>query len=167
MKPVSEMRFLELVHAGHASADEIDDYIGAWHDAPPDAACSRVPLHVHLGMTWTEYQGWGKTGILPTEAEHHRVPNPDQIRLADGRMLNVHGPQSCRQPPCPVHAPSDHRLAHAPLIWRADRGIMERACLHGIGHPDPDDPVVRGDEAQSIHGCDGCCSRLRCVTTAR
>jgi hypothetical protein len=39
-----------------------------------------------------------------------------------------------------------------PQNWREDRGIMERICPHGIGHPDPDDPTT-----DKIHGCDGCC----------
>jgi hypothetical protein len=50
-------------------------------------------------------------------------------------------------------------------LWRYDRGLMERICPHGVGHPDPDhlDHVrrLRGDKAavtESVHGCDGCCA---------
>lgn len=39
-----------------------------------------------------------------------------------------------------------------PLNWRGDRGLIERRCPHGIGHPDPD---TVGD---TVHGCDGCCT---------
>jgi hypothetical protein len=39
-----------------------------------------------------------------------------------------------------------------PQHWRGDRGIIERVCDHGIGHPDPDDR-----NRDKIHGCDGCC----------
>jgi len=54
-----------------------------------------------------------------------------------------------------------------PLHWRGDRGIFERICEHGVGHPDPDtmDHIAntrgaREAESESIHGCDGCCSQL-------
>ena len=68
--------------------------------------------------------------------------------------LHTHHAADC-QPPCCIHAPSDHPLADAPLHWRHDRRIFERICAHGIGHPDPDDRARnRGD---GVHGCDGCC----------
>lgn len=47
-----------------------------------------------------------------------------------------------------------------PLNWRADRGVMERICPHGVGHPDPDAAAHYqriGEEHRTIHGCDGCC----------
>lgn len=48
-----------------------------------------------------------------------------------------------------------------PQFWRDDRGLMERICSHGIGHPDPDDLAYKirtgGDDAEGVHGCDGCC----------
>lgn len=43
-----------------------------------------------------------------------------------------------------------------PQSWRADRQIMERICIHGVGHPDPDDYKMQ-DPHERIHGCDGCC----------
>lgn len=44
------------------------------------------------------------------------------------------------------------------MNWRADKGIMERVCRHGVGHPDPDDLIVKSrPELADIHGCDGCC----------
>ncbi|WP_169807239.1 hypothetical protein [Herbidospora cretacea] len=52
--------------------------------------------------------------------------------------------------------------------WRSDRGLMERLCRHGVGHPDPDDidrkRRARGDDfawAEAVHGCDGCCRLVR------
>lgn len=45
-----------------------------------------------------------------------------------------------------------------PQNWRSDRGIMERICEHGVGHPDPDDPKA-GNKYEAVHGCDGCCAR--------
>lgn len=80
-------------------------------------------------------------------------------------VLVTHGPELCKDDPaCCIHKPSDHPLKDAPQNWRADRGLMERVCSHGIGHPDVDDIAHKrrtmGDEyagAQAVHGCDGCC----------
>lgn len=65
---------------------------------------------------------------------------------------------------CGIHNPSEHPLNDAPLYWRSDRGLMERTCPHGIGHPDPDHVrfvlATRGAaEARTVwlHGdTDGC-----------
>jgi hypothetical protein len=50
------------------------------------------------------------------------------------------------------------------LTYRHFKGIFERHCPHGHGHPDPDsvDFVrrIRGDDGArvaAVHGCDGCC----------
>ena len=43
----------------------------------------------------------------------------------------------------------------APVLdthWRYDRSFMERICVHGVGHPDPDSA-----DADPLHACDGCC----------
>jgi hypothetical protein len=49
-----------------------------------------------------------------------------------------------------------------PLTWRSDRGIFERICNHGIGHPDPDQfPYWKEQgifDTEASHGCDGCCA---------
>lgn len=44
--------------------------------------------------------------------------------------------------------------------YRTDRGLMERICCHGVGHPDPDSVSfgLKFGKDISIHGCDGCCS---------
>ena len=70
----------------------------------------------------------------------------------------------CTMYGCVIHHPTDHPMKEFKTHWRADRGIMERICPHGVGHPDPDDSsfIARtlGDERakmESIHGCDGCC----------
>lgn len=89
------------------------------------------------------------------------------IQVTDGfgfhrgkRRLKVHGPAQCEGEVCCVHNPSDHHM-HAWLqCWRGDKGVMERLCPHGVGHPDPDDLAYhakRGETWQSVHGCDGCC----------
>lgn len=83
--------------------------------------------------------------------------------------ISVHAASVCT-PPCAIHAPSKHILDDRPLLWREDKGQMERVCEHDVGHPDPDDlayhlnvlkdihPEMRGlIDAKVQHGCDGCC----------
>ena len=73
--------------------------------------------------------------------------------LVGGQVLgNVHDPALCAGRPCCIHAPSNHSMSEFPQNFRWDRGIVERICPHGIGHPDPDDPTL-----DAVHGCDGCC----------
>lgn len=88
--------------------------------------------------------------------------------LPDGAVLvNVHPATACEGRGCPIHHPSQHRMRLWPLIWRDDRKLVERACLHGIGHPDPDDLAYRrrmfhseeDAQADGVHGCDGCCQQ--------
>lgn len=76
------------------------------------------------------------------------------------RLTGVHDPSLCAERGCAIHNhPSDHSLKDAPMNWRADRGILERICKHGIGHNDYDSTLyersVGGDDGW--HGCDGCC----------
>lgn len=74
-------------------------------------------------------------------------------------VLNTHRAGDCLGDVCTIHRRSDHNMRSFPQNWRGDRGIMERVCPHGIGHPDPDDITVMANEAEAVHGCDGCCSR--------
>lgn len=81
-------------------------------------------------------------------------------------VLRTHGAAQCAGPAdesgksiCCIHNPSDHHMIEWPQNWRGDKGMMERICTHGIGHPDPDDLAVRTTEWAGIHGCDGCCTR--------
>lgn len=147
-------RFLDLYHAGEVADGEINDYIDAWH-----ARDSNVQLHVHLGMTWTEYQQWCALAELPSEAEHLRVPQVDHVLVGPcGKQtaMCVHGPSRCR-PACPVHWPSDHPQAGWPLGWLEDVGVMTRLCRHDRHHPDPDDQQVRLHPELAEHDCCGCC----------
>lgn len=54
--------------------------------------------------------------------------------------LRTHPRSECadRGIPCCIHEPSDHHMRDWPMLWRADTGVMERTCPHGVGHPDPD-----------------------------
>lgn len=75
----------------------------------------------------------------------------DRRELVGGQILYTHTMDRCRGY-CTVHNRSNHHMLLWPQNWRADRGIMEVICSHGIGHPDPDD--ISKDKT---HGCDGCC----------
>lgn len=87
----------------------------------------------------------------------------DEVTLAGGAVLRVHASDKCAGQSCAVHNPSHHVLRYAPLLWRSSTGLMERECIHKIGHPDPDALAflvrVRGESADVLkyHGCDGCC----------
>jgi hypothetical protein len=79
-----------------------------------------------------------------------------------GELQYVHSPSACSGARgCAIHnRPSEHPLKNAPMLWRNDRGILERICQHGVGHPDHDSAkylVSIGQESQNIHNCDGCC----------
>jgi hypothetical protein len=82
---------------------------------------------------------------------------------ADLELRNVHTSDRCAGRGCCLHHPSDHHMADWPLIWRSDRHLMERMCVHGVGHPDPDDVAFQdpdGELGVDIHGCCAgrCCS---------
>jgi hypothetical protein len=77
--------------------------------------------------------------------------------VGSDRVLLVHPKDKCKGQHCCIHNPSDHHMKEWPQNWRGDRGIMERMCPHGIGHPDPDDPNTKS-LVGGVHGCDGCCT---------
>ena len=82
----------------------------------------------------------------------------EKYETGTGQVISVHNKKDCNGQPCPIHNPSDHCMRDFPTHWRDDRGIMERICPHGVGHPDPDDLRIRNGEDSGVHGCDGCCS---------
>lgn len=78
-------------------------------------------------------------------------------------LEGVHLATRCAGEFCVIHHPSDHHMRRWLLTWRDDKGVMERQCPHGVGHPDPDDVafLVRSyAEDRTLHGCDGCCREL-------
>lgn len=82
----------------------------------------------------------------------------NRIKLENtDRFIYCHDEKTCRGDFCTLHNRSDHSMRGFPQHWRDDIGIMERICLHGIGHPDPDEFLIRNGEFLGIHGCDGCC----------
>jgi len=44
------------------------------------------------------------------------------------------------------------------MVWKPDRGIIERMCIHGVGHPDPDSLTYLHGRDDGVHGCCGCCA---------
>ena len=81
-------------------------------------------------------------------------------------LKNVHGHRQCGGRVCIIHRPTDHHMRDWPFLWRDDRNIWERICLHGVGHPDPDDIAYQKrtymggrhpEHIDTVHGCDGCC----------
>lgn len=70
--------------------------------------------------------------------------------------LRTHKIGTCMGEKCSIHNRSNHSMRSFPQMWRSDRQIMERICIHGVGHPDPDD-IKMSDPYERIHGCDGCC----------
>lgn len=79
-----------------------------------------------------------------------------QLEHSNERVVNVHSEHLCAGSPCTIHNRTNHSMRSFPQHWREDRGIMERICTHGVGHPDPDSSWEKGD-ANWVHGCDGCC----------
>ena len=79
----------------------------------------------------------------------------------------THSGGQCFGQNCCIHNPSDTHMKDWPLNWRSDRGMMERICEHGVGHPDPDDYAYHksrnfngsGDDGYGVHGCDFCCMK--------
>lgn len=74
----------------------------------------------------------------------------------DGTLLRHHSFRECSGR-CPLHFPTQHHMRTWRMNWRPDRGIMERICTHGVGHPDPDGRRIWLGEDSGVHGCDGCC----------
>jgi hypothetical protein len=80
-----------------------------------------------------------------------------------GELFDVHPHDICDGPQgCAIHnRPSEHPLKNAPMFLRDDRGILERICEHGVGHPDHDSALYLesiGQILETIHLCDGCCA---------
>lgn len=101
---------------------------------------------------------FGGAAILPKMAF-------DEYTTGTGQVVKVHAENDDCKNGCVIHNPTNHSMRDFPTHWRDDRGIMERLCPHGVGHPDPDGMEfirkTRGEKAmyyESVHGCDGCCA---------
>lgn len=93
---------------------------------------------------------------------------PEYVTGTGQKLWRVHLKQDCMHRICDIHNPPQGLPeSDWPTHWRADRGLMERICPHGIGHPTKahmeflkEMDAVRGTENakwEGIHGCDGCC----------
>lgn len=89
-----------------------------------------------------------------------------------GQELIVHAKDKCGSSYCSIHKPSNSTMSLWKRHYRADRGLMERICEHGVGHPDPDHMRFLREEVgissmhEFTHGCDGCCMNRRSNDTA-
>ena len=85
----------------------------------------------------------------------------DDLFQIEFQLQNVHSPDLCEDRGCAIHNhPSDHPLKDAPLNWRVGSGVLERICVHNVGHPDRDASHYLESQRlgyMSVHGCDGCC----------
>lgn len=77
-----------------------------------------------------------------------------QLENSNEVLTAYHHAGMCEGCPCTLHNRTNHHMRAWPQHWRGDRGMMERICPHGVGHPDPDDIT-----ADTVHGCDGCCAK--------
>jgi len=76
-------------------------------------------------------------------------------------QLLSHEPDECQSTDvCTIHNRTEHHMREFKQFYRFERGIMERICSHGIGHPDPDDHKIITGSDDGEHGCDGCCIRF-------
>lgn len=92
------------------------------------------------------------------------MSNHSATLVGGERLINTHDPELCKGRPCAIHNPSNHSMSEFPQHFRDDRGMVERICPHGIGHPDPDHMswyaschTTRETHYEGVHGCDGCC----------
>jgi hypothetical protein len=99
------------------------------------------------------------------EGDYNWDNRMEEYITGTGQKVLVHDGTTC-QGHCCIHNPSDHHMKDWPTNWRQDRGMMERMCSHGVGHPDPDDLAFKRSVAKKfkrssyddgVHGCDGCC----------
>lgn len=82
------------------------------------------------------------------------------VQKDDILLHQVHSYSVCRGRECIIHRPDRRDSDLWPLLWREDRGIFERICPHGVGHPDraQRDYWLRTEQEHNfIHGCDFCC----------
>ena len=92
-----------------------------------------------------------------SEVEYETPADTHQLENSNYWLRKVHNNSICAGRPCTIHNRTDHSMRSFKQIWRPDRGIMERICPHGIGHPDPDEYKLAIDDSFGVHGCDGCC----------
>lgn len=92
-----------------------------------------------------------------------RVTDPVFGQMLGDVPVRTHSQGKCAGEWCVIHNPSDHPLRDAEMVFRMDRmALVERLCVHGVGHPDPDSVAyfeVQGVDGMGVHGCHGCCRK--------
>jgi hypothetical protein len=82
--------------------------------------------------------------------------------------IMAHEPGKCAAQTCTLHNRTDHGMRAFMQHWREDRGLMERICPHGVGHPDPDQwdylVMTYGKRAAKVEFVHGCCHERCCRT---
>lgn len=85
------------------------------------------------------------------------------LRLESGQELQTHRWDECSGQWCVIHNPLPGPWALWPRSWRSDRGLMERTCPCGVGHPAAEMYLWAGFAPGSlVHGC---CGRCQCAPT--
>lgn len=116
---------------------------------------------------------WFNRGFIFKKPVQEAIPR--EKKVVAGKLLRhekaylekliTHTIDKCQGRPCCVHNPSNHKMRKWKLNYRFDKGVMERICPdHGVGHPDPDDAAFWesiGKPEMSVHGCCGCCERMK------
>lgn len=90
----------------------------------------------------------------------------DLVTLYDGTVLQIHGPRKCSGQACCFHAPSDHPLREAPMIWLRSLNLMMRKCEHGLIHPDPDSLAHVWSRMSTFDGWHPCCAEQCCMANS-
>lgn len=72
--------------------------------------------------------------------------------LESGQVILHHPRTDCIGRWCAIHQPMPGPWNNWPRQWRDDRGILERVCACGVGHPVAEDY----GRVDTVHGCCGC-----------
>lgn len=82
--------------------------------------------------------------------------------IESGQVVATHLQEQCFGEWCAIHHPQPGPWGEWPRLWREDRGIMERICPCGVGHPVAemyDWAIESGRGFELVHGC---CSEHQC-----
>lgn len=147
------LRFYFTAHTDNETVGRIMDDVVTAAEARCSYTCEVCGLPGELREVSYWYRTVCRGHYLEWVGDRRAVlENSDEVLL-------THRPSTCHGEFCTVHNRSDHHMRSWPQHWRSDRGIMERVCVHGVGHPDPDEYKLAGPggAAEGVHGCDGCC----------
>lgn len=70
----NDTTFVGACLAGQALEEDVDAWVGQWHDAPEGSSIASAALHEHLGMSDAEYALWVEqpSALRFVIAAHHR-----------------------------------------------------------------------------------------------